>query len=47
MKPIRAGEPVVTSTNHGSANHVISEPLVETVSATTRARRRRSRSIVP
>src|SRR5919198_6365321 len=43
--PIRAGEPVVTSTNHGSASQVICEPVVETVSAHSNARSRPSRSI--
>ena len=31
------GEPVVTSTNHGSARYVIREPRIETTSAATRA----------
>ena len=30
-------EPVVTSTNHGSARYVIREPRIETTSAATRA----------
>ena len=35
--PIRTGEPVVTSTNHGRAIAAISVPVVETTSATNRA----------
>jgi hypothetical protein len=34
---IFAAEPVVTSTNHGSARYVIREPRIETISALTRA----------
>ena len=33
--PIRAGDPVVTSTNQGSATAVISVPVVEMTSAST------------
>jgi hypothetical protein len=44
-KPIRAGEPVVTSTNHGSASQVICEPVVEIVSATSSASSLRSRNM--
>ena len=33
---IRVAEPVVTSTNHGSASHVICAPVVETTSAASR-----------
>ena len=36
---IRAAEPLVTSTNHGSATNVIAVPVVETTSATTSADR--------
>src|SRR3954447_14027997 len=35
--PMRAGEPVVISTNHGRAMAAISDPVVETTSATNSA----------
>ena len=35
---IRVGEPVVTSTNHGRASHVICVPVVEITSAASSAR---------
>src|SRR3954454_12217197 len=41
---MRAAEPVVTSTNHGSASAVIWLPVVETVSAARSARTARLRS---
>src|SRR5690349_16095825 len=41
--PIRAGEPVETSTNHGSAIAVSSVPVVETMSAASRPNRARFR----
>jgi len=39
-------EPVVSSTNHGSARKVIAVPLVETTSATSSVRSERFRSTV-
>jgi hypothetical protein len=42
---MRDADPVVESTNHGSASQVIIDPVVETTSAARRARRPRSRSI--
>ena len=41
---MRCGEPVVRSTNHGSASHVICVPVEEITSATSSAASRRSRS---
>jgi hypothetical protein len=41
---IRVAEPVVSSTNHGSARKVIVVPVVETSSATRRAASDRFRS---
>ena len=40
-QPILAVDPVVTSTNQGSATNVIADPVRETSSATTRAARER------
>ena len=40
---IFVGEPVVTSTNHGSATKVIALPVLETASAVSRAGRVRFR----
>src|SRR6266542_2430239 len=42
--PVRAGEPVVTRTNQGSASHIICDPVVETTSAASSAASRRSAS---
>ena len=44
-RPIRPAEPVVESTNHGSASQVIIDPVVETTSAASRAVSPRFRSI--
>ena len=41
---MRCGEPVVRSTNHGSASHVICVPSEEATSAASSAETRRSRS---
>ena len=41
---MRAADPVVTRTNHGSARNVICEPSDETTSATSSGRRRGARS---
>ena len=46
-RPIFVGEPVVTSTNHGSATKVICEPTRETASATSSASSPRFRRITP
>ena len=45
-QPIFAVEPVVTSTNHGSATNVIPEPVSETSSAAISPRSERFRRIV-
>jgi hypothetical protein len=45
--PVRPGEPVATSTNHGSATAAISLPSVETRSATNSARNERRLSAPP
>jgi hypothetical protein len=45
--PIRAGDPVVTSTNQGSASRVICEPVVEIASAASSAASGRRRSRTP
>src|SRR5207249_5936122 len=39
--PMRAGEPVVTSTNQGNATAAISDPVVEMTSAENRATKAR------
>src|SRR4051794_40611498 len=44
-KLIRVAEPDVSSTNQGSASHVICDPVTETISAASRAASERLRSI--
>ena len=43
---MRVADPVVSSTNHGSARNVIVVPSDETASATSRARSERLRSSI-